>query len=78
MKPDVAIYLAVFFVLIFFFADMIDIVKKTSGECDQAEGDLNVRYLGGSTGDEDGSLESFCSLSQPQSYLAMYFVMVRI
>ncbi len=57
---------------------MIDIIKKTSGECDQVEADLSVRYLGSSTGDEDGSLDSLCSLSQPQSYLAMYFVMVRI
>ena len=78
MQIDAVYFLAVFFVLIFFFADMIDIIKKTSGECDQVEGDLSVRYLGSSTGDEDGSLDSLCSLSQPQSYLAMYFVMVRM
>jgi len=70
-------FMAIFFVLIFFFADMIDIVKKTTGECDTIEGDSSNRYLG-STSDEGGDdLNSFCSLSQPQSYLAMYFVMVR-
>lgn len=78
MQIYAANYLAVFSVLIFFFTDMVDIIKKTSGECDQVEGDLSVRHLGSSTSDEDGSLNSLCSLSQPQSYLAMYFVMVRI
>jgi len=55
---------------------MIDIVKKTTGECDNVEGDPSNRFLA-NTSDEDSELNSFCSLSQPQSYLAMYFVMVR-
>ena len=55
---------------------MIDIVKKTTGECEYVEGDPSNRFLA-STSDEDSELNSFCSLSQPQSYLAMYFVMVR-
>lgn len=54
-----------FLISIFFFADMIDIVKKTSGECDSIDEDM------------DGSLETFCSLTPLQSYLSMYSVMVR-
>lgn len=41
---------------------MIDIVKKTSGDCDGEE--------------MDSSLETFCSLTPLQSYLAMYGVMI--
>ena len=44
---------------------MIDIVKKTSGDCDFAEGE-----------EMDSSLETFCSLTPLQSYLAMYGVMI--
>ena len=54
-------FLTIFLVAIFFFADMIDIVKKTSGECE---------------GEIDSSLETFCELTPLQSYLAMYGVMI--
>ena len=44
---------------------MIDIVKKTSGDCEYIEGN-----------ETDDSIESFCSLTPLQSYLAMYGVMI--
>jgi len=55
-------FMVIFLIGIFFFADMIDIVKKTSGECDNVDGDMD--------------LEAFCSLTPLQSYLAMYGVMI--
>lgn len=58
-------FLAVFLISIFFFADMVDIVKKTSGECDFVDGEI------------EGSLETFCSLTPLQTYLSMYAIMVR-
>ena len=44
---------------------MVDIVKKTSGECEYVDGEL-----------VDSSLENFCSLTPLQTYLAMYGVMI--
>ena len=58
-------FVAIFLIAIFFFADMIDIVKKTSGECENVDGEM------------DSSLETFCSLTPLQTYLAMYGIMVR-
>lgn len=57
-------FLIIFVITIFFFADMIDIVKKTSGECNDVDGAM------------DSSLETFCSLTPLQTYLAMYGVMI--
>ncbi|KAL7543156.1 hypothetical protein ACHAXR_013255 [Thalassiosira sp. AJA248-18] len=57
-------FLAIFLISIFFFADMIDIVKKTSGECDHFDGEM------------DSGLEAFCSLTPLQSYLSMYAIMI--
>mmetsp|Transcript_1103 Transcript_1103/g.2297 ORF Transcript_1103/g.2297 Transcript_1103/m.2297 type:complete len:938 (-) Transcript_1103:62-2875(-) len=57
-------FLAIFLIAIFFFADMIDIVKKTSGDCNDVDGAM------------DSSLETFCSLTPLQTYLAMYGVMI--
>ena len=62
---NVLLHLSSFLVSIFFFADMIDIVKKTSGDCDFVDGE-----------EMDSSLETFCSLTPLQSYLAMYGVMI--
>lgn len=53
-------FLMIFLVAIFFFADMVDVVKKTSGDCD---------------GLEDG-YDTFCSLTPLQTYLAMYGIML--
>jgi len=58
-------FLTIFLIVIFFFGDMIDIVKKTSGDCENIDGD-----------ETDDSIESFCSLTPLQSYLAMYGVMI--
>ena len=55
-------FITIFLISIFFFADMIDIVKKTSGDCDYVDGEV------------DNDLETFCSLTPLQSYLAMYGV----
>ena len=59
-------FITIFLISIFFFADMIDIVKKTSGDCDYVDGEA------------DNDLETFCSLSPLQSYLAMYGVVSRV
>jgi len=55
-------FITIFLISIFIFADMIDIVKKTSGDCDYVDGEA------------DNDLETFCSLTPLQSYLAMYGV----
>lgn len=57
-------FLAVFGIAIFMFADMLDLVKKTSGECARDGGEA------------ESSLETFCSLTPLQTYLAMYGIMV--
>mmetsp|Transcript_38226 Transcript_38226/g.80420 ORF Transcript_38226/g.80420 Transcript_38226/m.80420 type:complete len:864 (+) Transcript_38226:37-2628(+) len=57
-------FLFIFLGTIFFFADMVDIIKKTSGECEDFDGQ------------EDSSLEVFCSLTPLETYLAMYGVMI--
>ncbi|KAL9186107.1 hypothetical protein ACHAXT_005345 [Thalassiosira profunda] len=58
-------FVTIFCVAIFFFADMVDIVKKTSGDCEFADGE-----------EVDSSLETFCSLTPLQTYLGMYGILI--